>query len=302
MLALASVGACGPRIDPAEGGAAGTGSTGDAATHDAAGSTSSAGPTTTSGSSGSGETTTGSETSDSSTSTGDALPESVCDPQPESIVAAVVVDEIEYQWDHDEVDRTLTCTVNDVTGDVEAGARIVLDCTNERGVAETHTLDVTVEPVLELPIAEGSAVQFRMITFIPWWGDLYVTLRDDAGELLLAYLSAGRPFDGCCGVEPDPSVFDPIAFTVAGDACELDCEDAGSGFIVDPCPCTQRRAFEFVTPDGTARVYDRGSGSLDAYAFRVPTAYGVYGPGGEYCSGVVDSPLGWHTALAVRRP
>ncbi len=291
--------ACGPVPAPDDGGADGTGGSSGAAS-----SSSTAGPLSTSTSTGSGpesttsiDETTGSITGDDIT--GDAPPESVCDPQPESIVARVVVDEIEEQDEHTETDRDLPCTVASIT----AGTRIVLECTSELGATVMHTLDVTIEPALELPIEEGLAVQFRLMTYVPWWGDLYVTLCDEAGELLLGYASAGVLFDGCCDVQPDPTLFAPIGLSVVADACELDCDEVDSSFLMDPCPCTRRKAIDFTTPDDMARVYDRGSGSVGVsttHDLRVASAYTVSGPGGSQCD-TVDSPLGWHTILIVRR-
>jgi hypothetical protein len=196
-------------------------------------------------------------------STGDT-PESVCDPQPEPVVISLVVDAVEWQYEHEESDVVRECSVTSMTGDVASGARILLMCDGDGPRPSSHTLDIVAEPPIDLPIEIGMRTQFRMATFIPWWGDLYVTLRDEEGGLLLGYLSAGQVFSGCCGVEIDPSMFAPLTVTVKSDVCEPDCYESDSaGFISSHCPsCTYRRALELASPDDAVLVYDHGSNEV----------------------------------------
>ena len=200
------------------------------------------------------------------------------------------------------------CSVASLTGDVATGARILLTCDAEGPRPSSHSIDIVADPPLELPIHAGMQTEFRMATFIPWWGDLYVSLRDEEGGLLLGYLSAGWVFDGCCGVGIDPSMFAPLTVTVKHDVCEPDCrsnDNDTAAFIVDPCPCTHRHAFQLATPDDAVLVYDHGTnevGGAERFAAVVEQARHYDNHDEPSGCNILDSPGAWHELLMVRRP
>lgn len=204
---------------------------------------------------------TGSTTGDDST-TGD-LPQSACDPQPDDIETAVLVDGI-IGWEHAPTSLTTTCVITWI-GPVGTALHLGLACADG-----SHSLDVSNvgDSALEL----GDVVELGVWIDVPWWADVYVVVRRD-GEVMLAAMSAETlPGGGNDG--PSAEFFAPLQVELLDDVCPIEpsVPEPCNFLCSDPCTVDRRAALAFLEGDEAEVVYDRRAGRLGTTAIEVGSA------------------------------
>lgn len=206
---------------------------------------------------------TGSSTGDIDTTTGD-LPHSVCDPQPDAIDTAVLVDGT-IGWEHEPTAFTTHCVVTWV-GSVGTALHLGLACDDG-----PHTLDVTEVGPSALDI--GDEVELSVSIDVPWWANVYVVVRRD-GEVMIAAMSAeALPGDDDDG--PFADFFAPLQVASLDEVCPIEPppEPEPCDFVCsDPCTVDRRLALAFFDEEHAEVVYDRRPGELGDTAVEVGSA------------------------------
>jgi hypothetical protein len=200
-------------------------------------------------------------TGDDST-TGDR-PDSACDPQPDDIETAVLVDGI-LGWEHAPTSLTTTCVITWI-GPVGTALHLGLACADG-----SHTLDVS--NVGDSALALGDVVELGVWIDVPWWADVYVVVRRD-GEVMLAAMSAeALPGDGNDG--PSAEFFAPLQVELLDDVCPIEpsVPEPCNFICSDPCTVDRRAALAFLEGDEAEVVYDRRAGRLGTTAIEVGSA------------------------------
>jgi hypothetical protein len=207
------------------------------------------------------DTSSSGDTSDDTT-TGE-LPTSVCDPQPEDIETAVIFDS-KIGWEHEQTDLVTDCIVTWV-GPIGTALHIGLAC-DDGG----HSLDVS--DVGPTAISPGDHVELAVYIDVPWWANVYVTIRRD-GEVMLAAMDADSlPGEGVNGSDPD--FFAPLQLALLDDVCEVEpiVEEPCDFVCADPCTVDRRQAIAFLDGSGAEVVYDRNAGQLGETTIEVGEA------------------------------
>lgn len=203
-----------------------------------------------------------SSTGDDST-TGD-LPQSACDPQPDDLETAVLVDGI-IGWEHAPTSLTTTCVVTWI-GPVATALHLGLACADG-----SHTLDVS--NVGDSALALGDVVELGVWIDVPWWANVYVVVRRD-GEVMLAAMSA-ESLPGDAGNDgPSAEFFAPMQVELLDDVCPIEptIPEPCDFICADPCTVDRRAALAFLEEDESEIVYDRRAGRLGATAIEVGSA------------------------------
>lgn len=225
-----------------------------------------------------------SSTGDDST-TGD-LPQSACDPQPDDIETAVLVDGI-IGWEHAPTSLTTTCVLTWI-GPVGTALHLGLAC--EDG---SHSLDVS--NVGDSALALGDVVELGVWIDVPWWANVYVVVRRD-GEVMLAAMSA-EALPGEAGNDGPPAeFFAPLQVELLDDVCPIEptIPEPCDFICSDPCTVDRRAALAFLDGDAAEVVYDRRAGRLGATAIEVGSAM-------EHVEvSCVDTADAWFGFVAIR--
>lgn len=212
----------------------------------------------------------GTSTSTGSGSSGDGTtgePASVCDPQPEELLAALRIDP---EDDTEVLSLDLACEVDAFEEIDPAVTRVRLRCAGAVG-EEMHAVDVWADPPLPLPVALGDGVGLRAERALDPGGLAWehVAIYDAGGELLL----------GMQGDLAGPDAVDlaawflPFSFTLQFGVCKPD-PPVETDFIGVPCEgTTERLAFMVASPWAMGHVYDDGHAVHGDYEVRVPHAY-----------------------------
>lgn len=292
-----------PDGESASGGGTTTGSgesTGSTGSGTAA--TSSAGPvTSSSGTSTTGTGSTGAETTGDSSTTGATTggPESVCDPQPESVLARFVIDDDGWE----PLEFVHHCTVAGVT----QGASLVVELSgckadpgdmNEEPVA--HTLTAEVMPAVPLALAVGDEVVLSVLVELVWWRNRFFTLRRPSSELVLAGLD-GPVLPGDPSAAPidyyEPFRFDDVEVC----APEPVPPPEPSGFIMmEPCYRLRREALRVEWSGGaTVELIDRSAQEWPDQPYWAIVERAEYhdDDGFDACA---DQPGGWFRLMFFR--
>ena len=243
-------------------------------------------PAGTTGGESTGGDTTGASESDSTT--GEPLPASVCDPQPEEIrIVATVEDWPDVPGNEFE----LSCTVADIYHLADTPLTgIVFDC--------AEGMPTVFLPIpFELDLSVGETVQVSAFVDEPWWSNVFVAVHRE-GELVLAGMSADSlPADDGAPQHPAADFWAPLTVTAVEDVCdvELDPYEHCDAFI---CPGTcsrdRRLALQLTMGADDVTVLDRTHGTLGPLQVDVGEAVERVE---VYCT---DTPNGWYSFAATR--
>lgn len=216
---------------------------------------------TTDGPSSSSSSSTSDDTS-SESSTGEPQA-SACDPQPEDIETAVVIDST-VGWEHEPTDLLTTCVVTWV-GTLGTALHLGLACQDG-----PHTVDVSDVGPSALQI--GDLVELAVHIDVPWWANVHVVIRRGGQVMLAAMTSDALPGQTEGGVGQD--FFSPLALGLLDDVCpiEPDADEPCDFICSDPCTVDRRQALAFIDGLDVEVIYDRGSGQLGATAVEVGEA------------------------------
>jgi hypothetical protein len=233
--------------------------------------------------SGTGDTSSTGDTSD--TTTGE-MPRSVCDPQPEDIETAVLIDGV-IGWEHAPVSLTTACLLTWI-GPHGTALHLGLACDDG-----PHTVEVSNIGPSALEI--GDLVELGVSIDVPWWANVYVVVRRD-GEVMLAAMTAdAMPGEG--GNDgPDEEFFAPLQVEALDDVCAIEpsIEEPCDILCSDPCTVDRREALAFLAGGQAEVVYDRQAGRIGTTVIEVGSAI-------EHvevrCADVADA---WFSFVAIR--
>lgn len=229
-----------------------------------------------SGSASEGEPTSASSSASSSetdepdeTETTDAMPDT-CPVEPALGDYEVLLDGHDYAIDYTEEDEhiiwTHACTVTSHVGTLAKGETIELACTDEKGEAVEHTIElhaVVDGAPSQAPVAVGQQVELALWLRFWFLGTVAWTLRDADNKLLLVYFNGPSLPSPDDDFAPPPEHVAPLTLDVNHEVCPWYCpEEEESIFLpVDEC-CYRDTALRVDLGHGAAEVQGGSAGSI----------------------------------------
>ena len=183
----------------------------------------------------------------STSSTTGTMPESICDPQPEPVLANFAVDG-DNDGGVEDLDYRDHCTVSSVV----QGAALTIklsDCKADPNDPEeqpsSHTIDVELSPGGPIDLVVGEEVWLHYVVNLSWWYNHAFTLRRPSQELVVAGLRTSAMLPGQQG-GPPVDFLDPLRLSLI-EVCPfepiepIDNSETACSFLHCDGPCYQER-------------------------------------------------------------
>ena len=230
--------------------------------------------------------------------------ESVCDPQPLGLSAAVTLVDDDDEFFEFELDAS--CEVVELSAIVD-GQRLQLSCAVEQDLVPYSLEIVSPDEEISVPVTVGQSVRARILhyTTIDSGVERYITLSEPGGDLLLGYVWRW-------GVDEHGSMtapwYAPLQMEIVEGVCGLEEPvppmQGGGNFIEMPCGYqAERLAFDVAVGEQQAeRIYDGRRETVGNYDVWVVGAIRTYSVKGEPECLDTDSPTPTVTVMMIANP